>query len=294
MSALLWKPTLAASIPADYDLNTVPYPVYASPKLDGVRALVQRGVLVSRNGRPIANTQAQAKFGVRALEGLDGELTAGAANAMDIFNATVRVTQKRAASADGLRFNVFDWCGSDMAFADRIGVLREEYAGYAGIYIVKQTLVRSAAHLLSYEAAQLALGYEGVMLRRADAGLYMQKRSTLREFNLVKLKRMEHSFAKLLAVYPLEHNKNESRTANGGRSSRKSGIVIDATQVGSALLKDTKSGAEFTVNVPTAALRTWIGWKKALGTTVRYRFQPVGAMNGVPRFPVADFKELVP
>ena len=96
------KPMLAGKVE---DVNALRYPVLASPKLDGVRAMVQNGVLVSRNWRPIACVAARAKFGALDYEGLDGELTEGAPNGKDVFNKTVRVTQKRDAMAGKKKFS---------------------------------------------------------------------------------------------------------------------------------------------------------------------------------------------
>jgi hypothetical protein len=169
-----------------------------------------------------------------------------------------------------------------------------------GVYVIKQTLIKNAAQLKEYEAAQLARGYEGVMLRKSTAGPYPQKpgkdnRSTLKEFELVKLKRMERSLARILTVFPLEHNLNSAKTAAGKRSASKAGMVADAEQFGSVTLKDTKTGAEFSVSLQSAAARQWGGWRveaKWKGKTVSYTHQLVGAKDIVPRFPQCKFLEL--
>ncbi len=305
-AALLWKPTLAATLPAEHDLTALPYPLLASPKLDGVRAMVQRGVLVSRNGRPISNLQARLKFGRKEYEGLDGELTVGPPYGEDVFNRTVRVTQKRDADAGDLRFNVFDWVGAhglDQVLKVRQAGLDDFFAfatDVRKVHVVKQTLIRNAVKLEAYEATCLRQGYEGIMLRRADAGPYMQKRSTLREFNLVKLKRMEFGEASIVAVYPLRHNDNVEKTATGRRTTAKAGIRLDKTQTGSVLLRDVNTKVEFTVGVPhrTDEVRRWAGWTKHsqwAGKVVRYQFQLCGTLKGgAPRFPTATFKELMP
>lgn len=295
MTILLWKPTLAATLPPDHDLTVLPYPILASPKLDGVRAMVQRGVLVSRNGRPISNLQAQKKFGCTNLEGLDGELTVGPPYGQDVFNKTVRVTQKRDADAGDLRLNVIDVC-SESGFDLQTRLSVRNFNGVLGVCGIKQTLIHDAAQLQDYLAAQLSKGYEGCMLRRAGAGPYMQKRSTLKEFNLVKYKPWEFSEAVILAAYPLRHNDNVEKTSTGRRTTAKAGIRLDKTQYGSALLRDVKTKVEFTVNIPTDNLRRWTGWadpKQWLGKHVRYKFQLCGTLKGgAPRFPVANFLEL--
>ncbi len=292
---LLWKPTLAATLPPEYDLNTLPYPLYASSKLDGVRSMVQNGVLVSRNGRPISNRGAQAMYGASEYEGFDGELVVGAPYGPDVFNRTVRVTQSHDASVEGLTFYVFDvFCAEH--YAKRMQYLADRRSlRSSDIHYVEQSLVRTSKQLLAYEQRVLRAGYEGVMLRRTDAGAYMQKRSTLREFSLVKLKRFEYGEARILDIVPLTHNNNEERTATGRRSSKKVGIAVDASKIGSALLEDVKTKVRFSVKVGTDSLQSWDGWAEESEWSrrvVRYKYQPTGVKDA-PRFPTCEFKELL-
>ena len=53
MRPLLWKPLLAVSLPldpatGDFRWDLIRFPVWASPKLDGYRAMVQRGTQLDR------------------------------------------------------------------------------------------------------------------------------------------------------------------------------------------------------------------------------------------------------
>jgi DNA ligase-1 len=133
------------------------------------------------------------------------------------------------------------------------------------------------------------------MLRScAAAGPYMQKRSTLREFNLVKLKRFDYGEARLLGVYALKHNLNAEKTATGARSSKKDGISIDADLFGSVAVQDVKSKVKFSISIPGDVLRAWSGWRDERqwkGKVVRYKFFPTGNVSA-PRFPTATFEEL--
>ena len=72
----LKRPLLAAKT-TDEDLRRLTWPMLASPKIDGIRALVVGGKLVSRTLKPIPNKYTQALFGRPELEGLDGELVVG-------------------------------------------------------------------------------------------------------------------------------------------------------------------------------------------------------------------------
>ena len=52
------KPMLGINV----DLNKLEFPVYASTKLDGVRAIVNNGIVYSRTGKPIPNKEVQKRF----------------------------------------------------------------------------------------------------------------------------------------------------------------------------------------------------------------------------------------
>ena len=297
MTTLLWKPTLAASLPVDVDLTKLPYPLWASSKIDGFRAMVQRGVLVSRNGLPVPNKDAQARWGRKEYEGLDGEITDARPNTADVFNRTSRIIKKTGADGSTLQFNIIDYYGDDgLKFLDRLSWLRTKFASAPKhLALIEQIPIENAAQLRKYEEETLRQGYEGVMLRACCAvGDYMQKRSTVREFNLVKLKRFDYGEARLLAVYALKHNLNTEKTSTGARSSKKDGISTDAVLFGSVTMQDVKSKVEFSASIPGDVLRAWSGWRDERqwkGKIVRYKFFPTGNVSA-PRFPTATFEEL--
>jgi len=313
---MLWKPLLSGTLPMDlitndFDYSPVPFPVYASPKIDGFRAGVQNAVLVGRNGLPIRNDELQARYGKKEYEGLDGELTDGPANGQGVFHRTSRVVTKATASAINVRFNVIDLYWVNDAFANTHINQRFKYVEAMddpgiNLHPIKQTLVKNAAQLRAYEAKVLKQGYEGAMLRRADQGAYPQKidgrgkllknnRSTLSEFYLVRMKRFEQEFATIAAVHLLEHNVNKERTGTGARSSKKAGKVVDVQgRVGSATLKDIKTGKMFNTTIGAEKLRAWPGWadeKRWKGVKVRYKYQVCGTIDK-PRINTCAFDEL--
>jgi len=318
---LIWLPLLSATVPidkqtGDFNWLTIPFPVYASPKIDGFRAMVQRSTLVSRNGLAVRNKELQARYGRPEYEGLDGELTDGPPNGADVFNRTSRVVTKADADAAAVRFNVIDYVPSKNAVpfsvGQRISVLKANYGVRGSITAsmppIPQTLIKNIEALKAYEAKMLAQGYEGVMLRRADQGAYPRKtsksgkplkenRSTLTEFYLARLKRFEYGDAVIVSVSPLEHNVNEDRTATGARSSKKAGQVVDAAgRVGSAMLRDWNTGKTFSTTIASEALRTWQGWadeRRWKGVKVRYKYQLIGSVNA-PRINTCSFAELLP
>lgn len=304
MMSLLWKPLLAATLKLDADLAALPYPLWASPKIDGFRCMVQRGRAVSRKGIEFRNKglRAWAATLVPACEGLDGELCIGPPWAADVFNRTQNVVNDGSdtAAKEFFRhgfFHVFGLYGKlsssppEVMFA-KLRLLK----GLDKVRIVPQTVVNDKDQLLAFEARCLAKGYEGAMLRRADGPAYPQKpgkenRSTLKEFDLVKLKRREFAEAVIVDVHHLEHNTNEEKTASGRRSSRKAGIVVDERRIGSVTLRDGLY--TFDVNVQTAALRDKgpVWWMKQRGQRVRYSYQLIGTKDA-PRQPQCTFGEL--
>lgn len=313
---LLWKPLLAATLPMDSDLDKLPYPLLGSPKLDGYRVMIQRARAVSRKGIEYRNKAVQRVLGLADLEGLDGEVCIGPPWAKDVFNRTqncVNSGSEEAAqefSKHGA-FHVFGWYDA-MDPAEESGVEvntpqamfqalseRGDLVGHPYVKLVKQKLIRNASQLRSFEATMLEKGYEGVMLRRMDCPAYPQKpgkdnRSTLNEFWLVKLKRFDYGEARIIACHYLEHNKNEERTESGKRSTKRSGIVIDKTQVGRVSVVETETREPFSLTVPTNLLRQkgmdW--WTKQIGKTVRYKYQVAG-MKDAPRICTSEFKELL-
>jgi hypothetical protein len=269
--------------------------------------MVQRGVLVSRNGLAVRNKELQKRYGRKEYEGLDVELCDGPANAPNVFARTSSVVKKADADASGVTANVIDYYAqNDRPRPLKIRIAKLEAMFYehskGGFSLIEQVPIENVAQLKKYEAKALANHWEGVMLRKADQGPYPQKtdkngkllkqnRSTLKEFYLARLKRFEHGFATIMGFSPLEHNLNESRTATGARSSRKAGRVVDVNRVGSVTLKDVETGVEFDTTVGSTRLREWKGWPSAIGKTVRYRYQVCGTKDR-PRLNTCAFDEL--
>src|ERR1019366_2010177 len=81
---MTFKPMLASHCK---DESKLKFPVLVSDKLDGVRATVQGGQLLSRSLKPIRNKNVQKLF--KGLpEGLDGELIFGDPLSLTRYRAT--------------------------------------------------------------------------------------------------------------------------------------------------------------------------------------------------------------
>lgn len=278
------KPMLAS--PA----GVVRFPVFASAKIDGIRALIKDGVVLSRSLKPIPNVFVQQLFGRPEYEGLDGELVVGAPNDAHCMQHTTSGVMSRAGEPD-VKFFVFDaWhYEADEKYVDRAYYIKGQVSWSTRIQWVTQELLTTPADLDEFEARVLAEGYEGVMLRDPYSR-YKFGRSTAKEGYLLKVKRFVDSEAIVLGFQELMKNANELSSDELGhakRSSHKAGLVPMDT-LGALLVRDMKTGAEFSIGGGfTAAQRAlfWANRANLPGKIVTYKHFLVGAKDA-PRFPV--------
>lgn len=268
------------------DVSELSYPVMVSPKLDGVRAIVQGGVVLSRSLKPIPNKKVQRDF--NHLEGLDGELIVGAPTAKNCFNATSSVVM----SHDDLTraiFYVFDRLPIDgELFSTRQKSLQRLTRPEPNCFLLVQTLVKDVASLMRMEKSYVRQGYEGLMVRALD-GQYKHGRSTLSQGWLLKVKRFEDAEALIVGFNPLQRNDNEAIIDNTGhhvRSTKKEGMT-KVEELGAFQVVD-EAGRQFDIGSGfTAEQRVdyWQRREELKGKLVKYKHQPHGRKD-LPRFPV--------
>ena len=285
----MFKPMLSATVT---DVTALRFPLLASVKLDGIRALVINGVLISRNLKPIPNKFAQATFGTLELEGLDGELIVGAAGDSDVF----RKTTSGVMSVDGepdVYFHVFDNMYSPWeSFYLRHDCIRFAARDFKRVKRVPHTKVTSVEEVDEFEAAALRDGYEGVMLRCAAAP-YKNGRGTLKAQDLMKLKRFEDAEARIVGFEEQMHNSNAaSKDALGRteRSSHQAGMVGKGTLGALKVVGVSGIYAGVAFNIGTGlsdALRVkiWINREVWEGSLIKFKYFPSGSKDA-PRFPV--------
>jgi DNA ligase-1 len=284
----MWKPMLAGKVS---DVNALRYPVLASQKLDGVRATVQGGRLMSRSLKPIPNCYVQEMFSWLP-EGIDGELILGDPTAKDAYRKTVSVVMSDDKPADDVRLHVFDMfgpAGFRARLAGALFVARNPMPGQGEVVAVLHTLVYCVEELIALEAKWLAEGHEGVMIRSLD-GPYKQGRSSEREGYLLKLKQFVDSEAVVISAYELEHNENEAKTNALGRTERstaKAGKVLSGL-MGGLNVRDLTTGVEFSIGTGFDAEDRKTMWEQRdslPGQIVKYKAFPIGGKDK-PRHPV--------
>lgn len=275
------------------DTSKLSYPVIASPKLDGVRAVIRDGIVWSRTNKPIPNKYVQSKLGFYAFNGLDGELICGDPRDKDAYRNTVSAVMRE----DGLpdfHFHIFDDSSPMLAslpFSDRLIVINawqsaDSFLHWDYVTLVEQTPIRSERELLDYETQCLEAGYEGVMVR-SPHGPYKFGRSTAREGYLLKLKRFLDSEAIITGAVELQHNLND-KDEQGKRSSRKEGKTAGGV-LGALIVEDLKTHVGFEIGTGFTEEERIALWDLFLaggleGLTVKYKYFPKGSKDK-PRFP---------
>lgn len=281
------KPMLAAKT----DGKGLSYPLLASPKLDGVRALIIDGVVMSRSFKPIPNAHVQELFGRPEYNGLDGELIVGAPTDKDVYRNTTSGVMSQAGEPD-VSYHVFDKFDHGGGFHDRLRASQEIISRLnpiIPIVPVEHRFIACEQTLLALEEQYLAEGYEGVMLRH-QRGPYKHGRSTEKEGWLLKLKRFDDSEAVILDTYELMHNANEATQNELGyteRSSHKAGMVGKGI-LGGLSVRDVYSGVEFDIGTGFDQATREALWKQRdqlPGQVIKYKFFASGVKDK-PRFPV--------
>lgn len=265
------------------------FPLYASPKLDGVRAHIIDGVVVSRNLIPFRNPGIQKRFGKKKYNGLDGEFMVGDPTHPEAFRQT-GLLNSHGGDCSEVKLHVFDTFRNPMApFYGRLEVATMmAVENPHDLAIVSHEIIASHQDLEVYEGQCLAAGYEGVMLRDIH-GPYKYGRSTTNEGFLLKVKRFEDSEAEIIGYEELFHNANEKTLVRNGkavRNTRKEGKVATG-KLGAFQVRDCKTGIEFWIGSGfTDAERVEL-WKDPGAHNfklIKYQYFPSGGKDK-PRFP---------
>lgn len=270
----------------DADLSKVQFPVMASPKLDGVRATVVSGTLLTRSLKRLPNEAIYSKFKFEAP--LDGELIVGDPASPSVFRDTMKTVMSHTGDVKDLNYFVFDLV-SNREFKDRFNDASYHVDDNKDIILVPHTQVDTLDELLRLEDVCLTNGYEGLMIRDPRGG-YKFGRATQREGTLLKVKRKKTSEAHVIGFVEQMHNANEAKLDNLGyteRSSHQANLVPTGV-LGALVARDITTNIDFNIGTGfTASERAEI-WRKRqefIGRICTYEYLPIGVKDK-PRHPV--------
>lgn len=265
------------------------YPLLGTPKMDGIRALMVNGKLVSRTFKSIPNDYIRKMLEADLPENVDGEL-------MDVRGwEHTQSSVMRVEEEPNFKYYVFDYVKDKLSkpYEERMKDLK---ALKLPAYCVKvlPEAINSHAELLALEEQYVTEGYEGLMLRRPECG-YKCGRGTLKAMDLVKVKRFVDAEAKITGYEEQMENTNEAEKDNFGRtkrSSAKAGLVGKGTlgRWNVVAVNGDFKGVEFglgTAKGVTQEMRQawWDNRDKLVGKIVTFKYQAAGSVDA-PRIPV--------
>lgn len=284
---------LAASV-KDVDKLDFSKGYLCTQKLDGIRALMIDGHLVSRSFKPIRNNHIRTLLESVLPDGADGEI---------VVPGSFQETTSKVMRADGkpeFIYYMFDYVKDDLnkPYAERMqdlvqwmvdkGPIASE--ALSKIYLLIPTLIKSKQQLLTYEEICLKKGFEGVIIRTPNSP-YKCGRSTLKQEWLLKLKRFADDEAIIVDfTEKLRNNNVKQKDAFGHtvRSSHKENKVPTGT-LGSLVVVDKKSKVKFEIGTgfdDELRQKIWNNKSTWKGLTIKYKHFAICGEKDKPRFPV--------
>lgn len=283
------KPMLATAV----ELSQIQYPVYVSPKLDGIRAIIDKdGRTKSRTLKDIPNQFVQEELRRHGWPGMDGELIVGDVTDPQVFSKTMSGIMS-ATGEPKFKYIVFDLWDLTDGFEDRLKVLKEyQTSSHNPITILPQFEVNSEEGLLLIEEQHLRQGFEGTMIRN-PTGPYKFGRSTVRQGYLLKRKPLADAEGIVIGFEYLQVNEAPAELNDVGytqRSSAQEFQVTDHTRLGALKVRvvsgeyegvEVSIGTGFTQEERQQLAQSGLAM---LGEIVTFKYQSEGAKDK-PRFP---------
>lgn len=252
-------------------------PVYSSRKLDGMRAIVDKDGIWTREGKPILavphiSEALEAFFREYPEAILDGELYNHEFH--DNFNKLLSLCKKQkptsaqlAESRAKIQYHIFDYPSVYAPFGTRFRTLNDHLTGGLVdgefIRIVQNVLVYNEEEQQELYAEYLAEGYEGQMIRVGDAFYERKKRTKA-------LKKVKNFQETELVVKSIEEGEGNRRGM--------AGAIIYYLEDGRTTKSGIKGGEEFYREI-------FENQDKYIGGEGTVRFQNY-TPDGKPRLPV--------
>lgn len=274
-----FRPMLAVQA----DIASITYPVLASYKIDGVRALVLNGQLLSRTLKPIPNRALRERFSKPEFEGWDGELALiypSGIVAEDCYRETVSTVMTEECDSAMVTWSVFD------SFRTPTDPYYKRYESVDN-FRLHSVVINNVAELAAYEQLALELGYEGLIIRDPDAP-YKYGRSTLRQGWMLKVKRFKDDEGRVVDFEELMHNANPAQLDERGytKHSHHQANKVPMGMLGALVVnwrgQLLRLGTGFTQE---ERQRVWNNKDRYKGALAKFKYLETG-MKDLPRHPV--------
>jgi DNA ligase-1 len=184
------------------EFKKVNFPCFVQPKLDGMRALYNKGKFISRKGKDI-DTMGHIVDDIMfsTSQWLDGELYAHGKS----FQENMKLIKKyREGESEKVQFHVYDII-SDEPFDVRYPTLRNIVEHYDTVKLVPTHMVQDEEGLKKFHTKFISEGYEGTIVRHSNAGYGINKRDS----QLLKYKDFIDEVYEVVDVVPSDKNPNQ-------------------------------------------------------------------------------------
>lgn len=275
-------------------LPELSFPLYVSPKLDGIRCVIRHGLPLTRTLKLVPNKRIRKLLSC-CPEGLDGELIVGNPTDKDVFSKTQSIVMSAEGDINDLKFHVFDrWNQPDIFFEARHNGLKIvmdhmiNHRQHDWLEHVEQQHVKTLEDLLFWEAHYRNRGYEGIMVRNPVAN-YKFGDSRLRDGALMKFKRWNDAEAKIVGYKEGKSNNSPAEIDELGYIHRP---VLAENKSGrntlGAFICELPTGVRFDVGNGMAEAykaELWAQRDALIGKWITFKYQDLRE-GGRPRFPI--------
>lgn len=227
------------------------FPYLASPKLDGIRAVIDTGKSYSNSGKALPSSHVQ-RLSLCLPDGLDGEWVYGPPTEEGCLEKSKSAVMSKdwpvELDPDQLRFYVFDFAVGGV-FAHR--VKRYMVLDFPS-WVVKlpQIELTSEERLDEFYNLCIIEGYEGIILKRLS-GLYKHGRATELQNLQWKMKPFGKELfeAVITGWYPLRESVDGFSANAFGLAERsyRQEDKVEVDMLGGWYVKDIKTGREFSI-----------------------------------------------
>jgi DNA ligase 1 len=301
MSSFKFKPTKVCEITPD----KFKYPVYATPKIDGVNAIVLGSKLYSRTLKDFKNKQLNQILSSWFLSGVCFEITVGKPENRlddDICRKTTSYVNSFDKVAEDITISIFDFVGEALDsgkicqknYLDRLVTVSKinsvSCVDGCNVHMefLKPKLIEDEIDAEYFYNCCIDEGYEGAIYRRDMP--YKCGRSTPLSQETIRMKPSADSEAIIIGFNEAMQNNNE-KTVNKLGNSERSSHKANKTQkgmLGSFTCIDSISGETITVGAGKLSAEERIAvWKyrdQYAGKILKYRSMTAGVKDK-PRFP---------
>lgn len=299
----MFKPLLAPrdcpeTKPGFFD--KLPWPLVASPKYDGIRALPKDGSVKSRTFKDLPSWQVQELFS--PYQNLDGEIMVGSPTDFDVYNRTQSHVMSFDKPAESINMFAFDWTderAANIPFKERSEETKRMVHAFQtkdiekglkpNLIYVPHEIIPDYPTLVLYENAIVSQGFEGIMMRGLN-GRYKHGRATYNEGIIYKLKRFQEDEGQVVDFVEAMINDNPEEVDELGyiKRSTHQENMIPAGRVGKFIVRF--QGQDINVapgNFTHAELiHIWNNRSKYLGRWLKFRHFAHGVKD-LPRHPRA-------